>query len=178
MGHFWAGLYRGGHVMLLRDPVERAVSNFFHFVQSAERGIGTNLLMEAVGRGVVSLDDWALGRGPGDEIWPGYPEERPWNMMGRWIAGIPDPERWRDGSLWAEVVSGLGRFDAIATDPQKLFEFMGFEGEVRRVNANPGNPGPGVLSRAARSELVVRNMVDYRLFDMVNEAGGLLCSPF
>lgn len=181
-GHFWAGLYKGDHVLIMRNPAERAVSNYYHFLKAAE-GVGNNLLMQAIRREEVSLGDWIAGNGPGDTIWPDYPQERPWNMMARWIAGIPDPHRWAYPDLWSKTMYGAQkRFAAVATNPQKLFDFLGkkhgFEGTVPQYNLNPNNPGTEALSPAQHQQLIERNLVDFRLFDMVNQAGGILCSPF
>lgn len=181
-GHFWAGLYEGDHVLLMRDPVERAVSNYYHFLKAAE-GLGNNLLMQAMRRDEVTIEDWIVGNGPGDSIWGDFPQERPWNVMSRWVAGIPDPQYWSDPSLWSKTMEGLrSRFVAIASHPQALFDYLGdrygFEGKVPEYNRNPANPGKAALSRDMYEILVERNLVDYRLFSMVNDAGGVLCSPF
>jgi hypothetical protein len=179
-GHFWAGCYEGEHIMLIRDPIHRAVSNYFHFVKSAKES-GTNLLMQAIERGEVSLRDWVMGNGPGDAIWQTFPQERPWNVMSRWIAGMPDPQVWFEKSLWNTMIeSAKHRFIAIADSPQKLYDFLverhGIESfQVGVDNVNPYNEGVDALDDESYGRLLVRNEIDTKLCQLVLNEGGLWC---
>ena len=177
-GHAPFGLHRQMpqrclYATLVRDPVERVISNFFFYANTlakrTARGLPPGTRMErAVAAGEIDLAGYLRSEGPAP----------PPNLMTRWIAGRGKAGGSDDPQLLEQARQRIERrFVGIGTTRNSqgfidlLAQHMGWgKVEVGRVNPNPRRTAsedldPGLLDLARE-----RNALDVALYEWVEEA--------
>ena len=186
-GHAPFGLHRDlpqrcRYATLVRDPVERVISNFYFYANTlakrTARGLAPGTRMEqAVASGEIDLAGYLRSEGPAP----------PPNLMTRWIAGRTGTGSADDPVLLEKARRNIDRrFVGIGTT-QHSQQFIDLLAEhmiwgavtVGRVNPNPRRKQTDQLDPTVLDLARERNALDLALYEWVLEAtdGGRLLHP-
>jgi hypothetical protein len=126
-GHFPLGIHEHlpqecKYVTVLRDPVARMVSNYFHSYRTSHFRPRDTLtsLEEEIGFGGLSFKDFALGKSTGSYFYPSLTAVQPANVMFEWVGGGNDPiDMIREHFVAVGVTNDLGNIPHLNAAPQE-----------------------------------------------------------
>lgn len=174
-GHFSHGLHRHfsqptAYATVVRDPVERVLSAYFHEVRGIERrrvdGRPLTRWQQAIAEDEIDPVAYARGRPPGRRV------AHTQNLQTRMIAGVMhvdgDPEH---PDLLELALANLPSFAVLGTTQRlgdvavHLVDAIGVDADldVPELNRNVGRPRAGDLERADIEEIRDHNRLDVEL---------------
>ncbi len=175
MGHFAFGIHSAiprpaRYVTMLRGPVDRVASLYFHFKLRASPPPGSREASEhaAISRGDLTLEEWAFDAGRREVD----------NGMLRQLLGHPPVEYGAcTDEMLSQAIAVIDEyFDAVLIRGRmrESAEILGHIvgrplPSVPRVNANSGREPVTSLEPALRRRLLELNHLDARLFDLMVE---------
>ena len=179
-GHAPFGLHRDlpgrcRYLAVLRDPIDRVVSNYYAQMEAGRkrRNRGRPIetpLEQAAAEGDLTLLDYVRGVAPNP----------PWNLMTRWIAGtrpgrLKTPGDFRDPALLERAKANIERHFLAVGLTEHLDGFLTLlsrhlgweETELGRVNPNPKRRSVDDLDAEVVVEIAEHNTLDRALYDHV-----------
>lgn len=192
-GHFPFGIHRhlprpGRYVTVLRDPVERVVSHYYHHVRRVAAGRAADVPIDRAVADGLTLASFARGEIPGFDTARAVPPSR--NLMTRLLSdhyprgsGGPD-----DPGLLEEAERNLAQHFLLVGLTENLPGFLKLlcrqlrwqePGEISRALANPGRPAVDSLDPEIVQIIREHNRLDLALYEHAVEitAGGSQLAP-